>query len=110
MTAAIQPALDGQVPEVHDDFEEWAAKVRPAFERAAASGREFATWHIKVAEKLPDPPKPKAQWGTLAHRLHEDGLLEHAGWATTRDGSGVRLWRGTPAFRRQARRARRAAA
>ena len=98
---AVQPQLDGTEPAIADDFEDWVAKVRPAFERAAATGREFATWHIKVAEKLPDPPNPKAHWGTLAHRFAEEGLIRHAGWTTTRDGSGVKTWRGT----RQARRA-----
>lgn len=100
---AIQPQLDGTEPEHPDDFEEWVARVRPAFERAARSGRDFAVWHIKVAEQLPNPPDPAHQWGTLAHRLHEEGLIRRAGWTTTRDGSGVRKWRGT-------RRARRATA
>jgi hypothetical protein len=92
---AIQPALDGSVPPAVDDFETWAAKVRPAFERAAATGREFASWHVKVDNELPEPPNPKAMWGQLMHRFREEGLVEPASFTTTRDGSGVRTWRGT---------------
>ncbi|WP_333744093.1 hypothetical protein [Streptomyces ardesiacus] len=98
----VQPALDGTIPQPTpaEDFETWVDRVRPAFETAAASGREFASWHIKVAEHLPDPPNPKAMWGQLLHRLHDEGLIEPASWTTTRDGSGVRTWRGTRAARR----------
>lgn len=99
MTATVQPALDGSVPEPVEDFETWAERVRPAFVTAAKSGREFASWHIKVAEKLPEPPNPRAMWGQLLHRLHDDGLIEPASFTTTRDGSGVRTWRGTRAAR-----------
>jgi hypothetical protein len=96
----IQPALEGMpTPEPSEDFETWAEQVRPAFVRAAATGREFASWHIKVAEQLPEPPNPKAMWGQLLHRLHDEGLLQPTSWTTTRDGSGVRTWRGTRAAR-----------
>lgn len=98
--AAIQPALDGTMPAPVDDYESWAERVRPAFERAAATGREFASWHIKVAEKLPEPPNPRSMWGQLLHRLHDEGLIQPASFTTTRDGSGVRTWRGTRAARR----------
>jgi hypothetical protein len=100
MTAGVQPALDGTVPNPAEDFETWVEKVRPAFERAAATGREFASWHVKVDEKLPDPPNPKSQWGLLLHRLHDEGLIQPASFTTTRDGSGVRTWRGTRTARR----------
>jgi hypothetical protein len=96
---AVQPALDGSVPEPCPDFDAWVEQVRPAFERAAATGREFASWHIKVDQELPEPPNPKAMWGQLMHRLREEGLLEPASFTTTRDGSGVRTWRGTRAAR-----------
>lgn len=98
MTAVQQP-LDG-MPEPADDYETWVEKVRPAFERAAATGREFASWHIKVDQELPEPPKPQFQWGTLLHRLESEGLIRPASFTTTRDGSAVRTWRGTRAARR----------
>lgn len=99
MTATVQPALDGSIPAPADDYETWVTSVRPAFERAAASGREFATWHIKVDAELLDPPNPKSQWGALMQRFEHEGLIQAASFTTTRDGSGVRTWRGTRAAR-----------
>lgn len=98
---AIQQPLDGMpVPPPADaDYETWVEKVRPVFVEAAQSGRKFASWQIKVAKKLPDPPKPKTQWGSFIHLLHKDGVLKRAGWTETRDGSSVRRWEGTRAAR-----------
>lgn len=97
----IQPALNGMPePERCDDFEEWAEKVRPAFVAAARTGRKFASWQIKVAAKLPEPPHPKTDWGAFVHILHKDGVLRRAGWTETRDGSAVRRWTGTRAAQR----------
>ncbi len=103
MTSSIQPALDGSIPVQENDFETWVTQVRPAFEQAAATGREFASWHIKVDAKLPEPPNPKSQWGALMHRFSEEGLVEAVSFTTTRDGSGVRTWRGTRTARTQRR-------
>lgn len=97
-----QPALDGTVPTPAPDFDSWVELVRPAFVAAAKSSAEFASWHIKISEKLPDPPKPQYQWGALMVRLHDEGLIQPASFTTTRDGSGVRTWRGTRAARRRA--------
>jgi hypothetical protein len=77
MTATVQPALDGSVPAPADDFESWLERVRPAFVTAAKSGREFASWHIKVAEKLPEPPNPKAMWGQHPRRQWRKDLARH---------------------------------
>ena len=98
---AIQQPLDGmpEPPHPDADYETWVEQVRPAFEQAARTGREFASWHIKVDAKLPDPPNPRSMWGQLMHRLSEEGLLEAVSFTTTRDGSGVRTWRGTRAAR-----------
>ena len=98
MTAVQQP-LDGMPEPPPDEYETWVETVRPAFVAAARTGREFASWHIKVDAHLPDPPNPRSQWGHLMHRLHDEGLLEPASFTTTRDGSGVRTWRGTRAAR-----------
>lgn len=84
---------------VGPDYETWLQQIRPAFAAAARSGREFACWHIKVDKKLPDPPKPKTQWGSAMHHFTAEGLLEPASFTTTRDGSAVRTWRGTRAAR-----------
>lgn len=105
VTTPIQPALDGSIPVQENNFETWVSQVRPAFEQAAATGREFASWHIKVDAKLPEPPNPKSQWGALMHRLSEEGLVEAVSFTTTRDGSGVRTWRGTRTARAGQRRA-----
>ncbi|MGW4505755.1 hypothetical protein ACWENO_14055 [Streptomyces sp. NPDC004436] len=96
---AVQPHLDGTIPPPATDYETWLDQIRPAFADAARSGREFACWHIKVDKKLPDPPKPKTQWGSAMHHFAAEGLLEPASFTTTRDGSAVRTWRGTRAAR-----------
>lgn len=98
---AIQQPLDGmpEPPPPDAEYETWVETVRPAFAAAARTGREFASWHIKVDARLPEPPNPRAQWGALMHRLHDEGLIEPASFTTTRDGSSVRTWRGTRAAR-----------
>ncbi|WP_030169097.1 hypothetical protein [Streptomyces sp. NRRL S-813] len=114
MTATVQPALDGTVPEQRktktrqraEDYETWLAIVWPAFIAAAASGRTFTTYEIADAHQLPDPPNPQAHWGRLMTLLKDEGYVRTAGWACsnrpTAHHSGVRTWRGTAAARRAA--------
>ena len=84
-----------------EDYETWIAAVRPAFERAAATGREFTTYEIADRHRLPEPPDPAHHWGRLMTLLQNDGLIAKAGWACssrpTTHASGVRTWRGTRA-------------
>ncbi|MFE0088809.1 hypothetical protein [Streptomyces sp. NPDC059016] len=110
--AHIQPALDGSVPPPKktaarrkvEDFDAWLAEIRPAFERAARTGREFTTWGVADAENLPEPRDPKSQWGRAMTIFKEEGLVETSGWACSdrpaTHHSGVRTWRGTRAARR----------
>jgi len=103
---AIQPALDGTVPQPAarrrvEDYEAWVAEVRPTFEEIAAAGTRFVSWRVKEQYRLPDPPDPAHDWGRLLGQLRHDGLLRYDGWSTTRDRSGVRAWRGTRAARRE---------
>jgi hypothetical protein len=95
---AIQPSLPVDFPEPEPtDFETWAETVRPAFVAAAKSGSKFASWQIKVAAQLPEPPHPKTDWGAFVGRLRREGLIRRAGWTETRDSSSVRRWQGTRA-------------
>lgn len=107
----VQPALDGSVPAPKipaarrriEDFEAWMAEIRPAFEAAARSGREFTAYAIADAENLPDPRDPQSQWGRAMTIFRGEGLIETANWACsdrpTAHHSGVRTWRGTRAAR-----------
>ena len=111
MTATVQPALDGTLPESKptarrrvEDYETWIAAVRPAFEAAAATGKTFTTFEIADAHQLPDPPRPQAHWGRLMTLLKDEGWIRTAGWACsdrpTAHHSGVRTWKGTRAAQR----------
>ena len=114
MTATVQPALDGSVPEPRktktqqraEDYETWLEIVWPVFIAAAASGRTFTCFEIADAHQLPDPPNPQAHWGRLMTLLRDEGYVRTAGWAMTNrptaHHSGVRTWRGTAAARRAA--------
>ncbi|MFE9372296.1 hypothetical protein ACFYM2_21350 [Streptomyces sp. NPDC006711] len=111
MTALVQPALDGSVPEPKttatrrqvEAFDDWLDQIRPAFEHAAASGREFTAFSVADANDLPDPRHPQSQWGRAMTLFRDEGLIETAGWACsdrpTAHHSGVRTWRGTAAAR-----------
>jgi len=113
MTASVQPALDGSVPEPAktrtqrqaEDYETWLAEVWPKF-IAAATGRTFTTYEIAAANDLPSPPNPQAHWGRLMTLLKDEGYIRTAGWACTNrptaHHSGVRTWCGTAAARRAA--------
>lgn len=114
MTATVQPALDGSIPEPSktktrqraEDYETWLAIVWPKFIAAAATGRTFTTYEVVDAHQLPDPPNPQAHWGRLMTLLKDEGYIRTAGWACsdrpTAHHSGVRTWRGTAAARRAA--------
>lgn len=98
---AIQPALDGTMPEPADDYHAWVDKVRPTFVQVARSGRRhWLSWQIKREYKLPEPPDPAHDWGKLLGRLADDGLIEHDGFGHTRDRSVVNAWTGTRAAKK----------
>lgn len=113
---AIQPALDGQVPEPPqpartprrrmDDFEAWLDEVLPTYEEVARTGIPFTTSEVQEQYDLPDPPDPASQWGKLPQRLKMLGLIEE--YATdsskrpTVHGSLVKRWIGVPENRRRA--------
>jgi len=114
MTATVQPALDGSVPEPSktktrqraEDYETWLEIVWPKFIAAAATGRTFTCYEIADAHQLPDPPNPQAHWGRLMTLLKDEGYVRKVSWATssrpTTHSSGVRTWKGTAAARRTA--------
>lgn len=108
MTATVQPALDGTLPESKptarqrsEDYETWLEAVWPKFIAAAATGRTFTCYEIADAHQLPDPPNPQAHWGRLMTLLKDEGYVRTAGWACsdrpTAHHSGVRTWKGTRA-------------
>ncbi|TGZ14693.1 hypothetical protein DV517_61760 [Streptomyces sp. S816] len=101
MTAPIQAALDGSVPAPALNYHSWCDLVRPAFVAAAASGQRFTTYEIAADNDLPEPPRPRADWGNFTQALVRDGLLEHCGFdrssRPTGEHSAVSVWRGTRA-------------
>ncbi|MGR6538849.1 hypothetical protein [Streptomyces rochei] len=124
----VQPVFDGMHLEapappktrrIVDDFEAWIAEVWPYYVAAADTGQPFTIDEISRKHRLPDPPSPKAQWGSLPGRLQNDGIIRHhSGGTSVRAGhSMVHVWIGVPthqraavaAARREARREARAA-
>jgi hypothetical protein len=100
---AVQPALDGTVPiRRAESYPEWVEEVWPAFEAAAGTGLPFTTSEIQKRHDLPDPPKPRGQWGSLPQRLKDAGIIRDypaIGTSARRgvNSSGVHQWIGTRA-------------
>jgi hypothetical protein len=125
----IQPVFDGtelaapapaKTRRIVDDFEAWVDEVTPAYIEAADTGLPFTIDEVARRKNLPDPPRPRSQWGALPNRLQNAGIIRHHGGGTSvRAGhSMVHEWIGVPAAHREAvarrrreeRAARRAAA
>ena len=109
----MQPAFDGteiaasapaKSRRIVDDYEAWVDEVWPAFVAAADTGLPFTVDEISRKHQLPDPPSPKAQWGSIPVRLQNDGIIRHHGASTSaRAGhSMVHVWIGVPAAHREA--------
>lgn len=98
---AVQPALDGTLPEPAGDYASWRDLVWPYYVAACQSGRTFTTYAVAKEHELPEPPNPKADWGNLAQALAKRGLAEDAGTdrssRPTSERSRVGVWRGTSA-------------
>lgn len=98
----VQPTLDGTIPTPRsrqriEDYETWAATVRPTFVEIARTGQPFLFWTAARDHELPDPPDRDHDWGRFAAGLHRDGVIRTHGYGQTRDRSAVRRWRGTRA-------------
>jgi len=109
----MQPAFDGteiaasapaKSRRIVDDYEAWVDEVTPYFVAAADTGQPFTIDEISRKHRLPDPPSPKAQWGSIPVRLQNDGIIRHHGASTSaRAGhSMVHVWIGVPAAHREA--------
>lgn len=109
----IQPAFDGtelvaaapsKSRRIIDDYEAWVDEVWPHYVAAADTGRPFTIDSVASAKKLPDPPHPKSQWGSLPSRLQNAGIIRHHGGGTSaRAGqSMVHEWIGVPVAHREA--------
>lgn len=103
----IQPAFDGiqltaaappATRRVMDDYEAWVDEVWPAFVEAADSGRPFTVCSVARDKNLPDPPRPKSQWGSLPRRLQDEGVIRHHGYGASERcrHSLVYVWIGVP--------------
>lgn len=114
----VQPAFDGTVlaagapavtRRIVDDYEAWVDEVWPAFVEAADSGQPFTIDSVAAAKKLPDPPHPKSQWGSLPARLQDAGIIRHHGYGPSARcrKSLVYVWIGVPADMREMVAARR---
>jgi hypothetical protein len=101
---AIQPALDGTLPEPTDlTYTQWVDRIRPAFVAMARTGRRFTTYEAAKEHDLPEPANPKAAWGNATQCFEREGLIEHVGFdrscRPTGGHSAVAVWRGTRAAR-----------
>lgn len=100
---AIQPALDGTIPEPATglSYAEWCDLVRPHYVDACRTGRRWTCYEIAEEHKLPEPPNPRADWGNFTQSLARQGLAEHVGFDRTSrptgEKSAVAVWRGTRA-------------
>lgn len=103
----IAPAFDGsqvaasapaKARRIVDDFEAWVAEVWPFYVAAADARVPFTTDEIARKHELPDPPKPKSQWGALPIRLQNAGIIRHhsAGGSIRAHHSLVHVWIGIP--------------
>lgn len=99
----VQPALDGTLPDPADGltYAEWVDRIRPAFVAVARTGRRFTTYEVADEYKLPDPPKPRSDWGNATQQFARERLIEDAGTdrsaRPTSERSRVGVWRGTRA-------------
>ncbi|MFB7647182.1 hypothetical protein ACFC0S_17020 [Streptomyces sp. NPDC056084] len=107
----ITPAFDGtelasaapaKSRRIMDDYEAWLDEVIPAYVEAADTGQPFTIDEISAAKRLPDPPHPKSQWGSLPTRLQNDGIIRHYGYGGSERAkhSLVHVWIGVPAHMR----------
>ena len=114
----IAPAFDGTELEaaapaksrrIMDDYEAWVDEVWPFYVAAADTGLPFTIDEVSRKHRLPDPPHPKSQWGSLPVRLQNEGIVRHhSGGTSARAGhSMVHVWIGVPAPLREMVAARR---
>jgi len=114
----IQPAFDGTelaapapaaTRRVIDDYEAWVDEVWPAFVEAADTRLPFTIDEVARAKQLPDPPRPKSQWGSLPARLQNEGIIRHHGFggSVRAHHSLVHVWIGVPPAMREMVAARR---
>ncbi|MEZ3180337.1 hypothetical protein KYY02_17080 [Streptomyces pimonensis] len=108
----IQPTFDGIHLEAPapaksrrrvDDYEAWISEVWPVFVAAADTGRPFTIDAVARDNDLPDPPRPKSQWGNLPGRLLDAGIIRHHdyGQSARCRRSLVHVWIGVPAHHRE---------
>lgn len=89
---------------VIDDYEAWLDEVIPAYTTAADTGQPFTIDSVAREHNLPDPPRPKSQWGSLPARLQDAGIIRHHGYGSSARcrRSLVYVWIGVPARLREA--------
>ncbi|MFE7237246.1 hypothetical protein [Streptomyces sp. NPDC057580] len=108
----LQPAFDGtqftaSAPAARrtvDDYDAWVSEVWSAFVAAADTGKPFTVDQVARKNKLPDPPHPQSQWGSLPRLLVNAGIMRHhdyGGSARARH-SLVHIWIGIPEQQREA--------
>jgi hypothetical protein len=104
--AAPAPAATRRVV---DDYEAWVTEVWDAFVEAADSGRPFTICGVASDKNLPDPPRPKSQWGQLPARLPDARVIRHYSYgpSSRARNSLVYVWIGVPARLREMVAARR---
>lgn len=109
----VQPVFDGNQLEapapsasrrIVDDYEAWVEEVTPYYVNAADTGVPFTIDEIASKHRLPDPPRPQSQWGSLPNRLQNAGIIRHHGYGGSKRAhdSLVHVWIGVPAQHREA--------
>lgn len=104
----MQPAFDGMHLEasapaksrrIVDDLEAWWDEIEPHFVDFADMGVEFTIEEVARKRNLPDPPRPKSQWGVVPIRLQNKGIIRHCGarGSIRAHHSLVHVWIGVPA-------------
>lgn len=98
---AQQPQLDGTLPEPALDYVSWCDLVRPYYVAICRTGRRWTCYEVAKEHNLPEPPKPRSDWGNFVLSLVRDGVAEHVAFdrssRPTGERSAVAVWRGTRA-------------
>lgn len=85
---------------------DWWSRAVSAVRYLAATGKPFQAYDLVVVCGIEEPDNPAKQWGALFAAMRKAGVVEHAGYATSRrptaNSSACRQWIGTEAVRRDA--------
>ena len=87
--------------------DDWRQVAEAAVRALAMTDSVFTIFEItKEPFSVPDPDHQN-RWGGLVLSMKAEGVIEHAGWSGSErgpsKGSGLKTWRGTPAWKAKGR-------